>query len=114
MPDTVTLKQYFDALRTADQTAVQAALVAQEKAIVKAEVAAEKRFDLLNELRVGVATKDQLEALEKVVLDLKGTVTSGEGASRGSQLSRTNFYTALTATVAVIGIIVTLIFAFRH
>lgn len=67
--DTITLRDYFDALREADKDALHAALVA-----------AEKRLDLLNELRQGVATTDQLNALEKVVSALSRLVYVGLGA----------------------------------
>src|SRR5688500_14328802 len=69
-----TLKQYVDRRFDDADKAVQAALVSQEKAINKAETAAERRFDLLNELREGVATKDQLDSLEKVVDGLKDRI----------------------------------------
>jgi len=48
-----------------------AALAAVKQENLKTEISAEKRFELLNELRSGVATKEQLEALEKVVEELK-------------------------------------------
>lgn len=57
-----TLKQHYDKLREADQIAIQAALVTQEKAVaaalaatkeamLKAETASEKRFESVNEFR---------------------------------------------------------------
>ena len=79
-----TLKEYFEALRADDKEALQAALVAVQQENRKSEVSAEKRFDLLNELRTGVATKDQLEALEKVVNDLKDRLNTSQGQSTGS------------------------------
>ena len=75
MSDTVSLKEYFDALREADKDALKAALIA-----------AEKRLDLLNELRQGVATTDQLNALEKVVSALARLVYIGLGAVLALQL----------------------------
>jgi len=70
----------------AQQTAMRAALdaadkfnamilSAQKEAVTKAEIAADKRFDLLNELRMGVATHEQMEALEKDVTRLREEVT---------------------------------------
>lgn len=67
----------------AQQTATSAALLAAKEAVTKAEVAADKRFELLNELRVGVATTEQLEALEKQLNDLAARVDRTEGRSGG-------------------------------
>lgn len=93
------------ALLSADR-AVQAALQAAKEAVTKAELSADKRFELLNELRVGVATTDQLEALEKVVGDLAKRVDMGEGAVKGGQAKLAGIYAALAAAVAVLAIVV--------
>jgi hypothetical protein len=65
------------------ETAVRAALLSQEKAVTKAEVAADKRFDLLNELRVGVATKEQVDALDKRISEIAARIDRTEGRSTG-------------------------------
>lgn len=65
----ISIKEHFNELRKADQRALQAALIANEK-----------RLDGLNELRQGVATQDQLEALEKIVNNLSRLVYIGLGA----------------------------------
>jgi CHASE3 domain sensor protein len=101
-------QEHLKELRVADQRAIDAALVSQEKAIVKAETAADKRFELLNELRGGVATKEQLEGLEKIVADLKDRLTNGEGIGKGSQITTNKIYAALAAAVGVIGLVVLL------
>jgi len=80
------LKTYFEQRFADSDKAIQAALVAQEKAIMKAENSAERRFELLNELRVGVATKEQLDALEKVVEALSKLVYIGLGGVLALQL----------------------------
>ena len=77
---TDTLKEYLDSLLIEKDKQVDAALVAVKEEGRKTEIAAEKRFDLLNELRQGVATKQQLEALEKVVNALAKLVYIGLGA----------------------------------
>jgi hypothetical protein len=46
-----TLKEYHDQRFSDQEKAVQAALAAAEKAVTKAEMAAEKRFDAVNEFR---------------------------------------------------------------
>ncbi len=62
---------------------VAAALAAVKEEGRKTEVAAEKRFELLNELRGDVATKDQVEALEKVVDELKKILNISSGKGQG-------------------------------
>jgi hypothetical protein len=75
----------LQAALTADRALVQAALAAQEKstqaamvaakeAVGKTERDAEKRFELLNELRAGVATSQQFDALEKMLNELRTEV----------------------------------------
>lgn len=67
-------KEHLKDLRVADQRALEVALEANEK-----------RLDLLNELRGGVATKEQLEALEKVVDELKDRLNTQSGKGQGLQ-----------------------------
>lgn len=76
------VKAVDDALK-AQQTAVQAALLAQKEQSAKSDIADEKRFDLLNELRTGVATKEQVEALEALIIALTSRVDKNEGHSGG-------------------------------
>lgn len=75
-----TFKEHVDQRFTDQDKAVSAALQAAKEAVIKAETAADKRFELLNELRNGVATVEQLEALEKVVNALQRLVYIGLGA----------------------------------
>jgi len=77
------LKEYFEKILTEKDKALAAALVAVKEEGAKTERAAEKRFDLLNELRSGVATREQLEALEKIVNELNGRITRSEGKGSG-------------------------------
>lgn len=64
----ISLKEHLTELRKADQRALDAALIANEK-----------RLDSLNELRQGVATSDQLEALEKIVATQSRLIYIGLG-----------------------------------
>lgn len=100
----ITLKSYFDRRFDDSDKAIQAALVAQEKAINKAETAAERRFELLNELRQGVATKEQLEALEKTVTELSSRINRSEGSSKGSDKTLNYLLMALVAANIMIGL----------
>lgn len=70
-----TLRDHILSLRAGDRTAIEAALSAADRAVSKAEQAAEKRFEGLNELR-------------KVVSDVVGTlITRAECETRISALS---------------------------
>lgn len=95
----------LDAARTADSSAVHAALEATKEAIGKAELAAERRFELLNELRTGVATRDQVDALEKVVSALSRRMDLSEGHSGGRRDNRAGIYAAIAAVGVLMAII---------
>ncbi len=67
-----TLKKYFEAKFDAAKSEVGTALAASEKAVLKAEAAANERFKGLNELRGAMddaskkfATNERLDGLEK-------------------------------------------------
>jgi len=77
------LRRTLDERLNAQQAAVQAALLAQKEQSAKGDLADEKRFDLLNELRTGVATKEQIEAIEKLITELTSRVDKREGHSGG-------------------------------
>jgi DNA-binding transcriptional regulator YbjK len=103
-----TLKEHYDQRFIDLDTAVKAALTAAEKAVTKAEIAADKRFELLNELRSGVATKEQLEALEKVVTDLRDRLNSSAGVTAGSQITKTALVSYLLVGFAFVTLVVLL------
>jgi hypothetical protein len=98
-----------DAAFLAQQTAMRADLAAQKEAVTKAENAADKRFELLNELRSGVATKEAHEALEKRVNELAARLDKTEGRSTGLNAG----WVYLLGAVAAMGTIVSLILAYR-
>jgi len=97
-----TLKEHFERVLDEKDKALQAALIAVKEETRKTEIAAEKRFELLNELRSGVATKDQLHALEKVVDDLKTSRDKGEGKTVGYA----QFIGWILAAIAVIAFVI--------
>lgn len=98
-----TLKEHFERVLDEKDKALQAALIAVKEETRKTEIAAEKRFELLNELRSGVATKDQLYALEKVVDDLKSSRDKGDGKSTGYA----QFIGWIIAVITIIGFVIT-------
>jgi hypothetical protein len=101
------------ALLAADR-AVQAALQAAKEAVQKAEMAADKRFELLNELRIGVATTEQLEALEKVVNSQREAMAVNTGQNAGSiaqataaSAKATSSRAVLMVAIAAVGLLLT-------
>ncbi len=98
-----TLKEYFEKILAEKEKALAAALIAVKEENRKTEIGAEKRFELLNELRSGVATKDQLEALEKRFEEIKAKTDKGEGRTEGYA----KFIGWIVAAAALIGFIVT-------
>lgn len=103
----VTLKEYFEKILEEKDKAINIALSSAKESVIKAENAAEKRFELLNELRSGVATKDQLGALEKVVDDLRSSRDTGTGKSSGISQS----WAILLGAIGLIGTILAIFFA---
>lgn len=103
-----TLKEHLEQRFSDSDKAVQAALQAAKEAVIKAETAADKRFELLNELRDGVATKEQLEAVEKLVGGLADRINRTEGASDGSRVTKASFYATIGIVGTILGILVLL------
>lgn len=96
------------ALLAADR-AVQAAMIAAKDAVTKAEMSADKRFELLNELRTGVATTDQVDALAKLIDGLTHRLDMAEGRHAGIKDNRTGIYAAIAALGVAISIVVVVI-----
>jgi len=104
----------------AQQTAMRAALDAadklnatiitnQKEAVAKAEIAAEKRFDLLNELRMGVATQEQFQALEKLVAKLAEEVAAAQASVSGGATTRSTFFAIGGLIIAGASVVILLI-----
>jgi hypothetical protein len=94
----------LNAALLAAEKAVATAMIAAEKAVQKAEVAADKRFDLLNELRMGVATREQFESLETIVNTLKDDISAIRGKSSGTSASWAMMLGAGGFILTVIGV----------
>jgi hypothetical protein len=102
-----TLKEHFEAILSEKDKALAAALIAVKEENRKTEVAAEKRFELLNELRSGVATREQLDALEKVVDDLKSSRDTGQGKGVGVGQGWAMATGVVLFAIAVAGFVIT-------
>lgn len=97
----------LDAALLSAKEAVQAALLAAKEAVRKAEDSTEKRLVLLNELRAGVATKEQMDALAERQAELKERLDRIEGHSGGMNAG----WQILVGAVAVVATVVTLFLA---
>ena len=106
-----TLKEHIESIQHEKDKALEAALVAVKEENRKTEKAAEKRFDLLNELRQGVATSEQLQALEKVLGAVNDRLTRLEstlaGSAKGSDKTLGYMMMVLVAVNVIVGLVVT-------
>jgi len=105
-----TLKEHFEKILSEKDKALSAALIAVKDENRKTEIAAEKRFELLNELRSGVATKDQVHALEKVVQDLKTSRAEIKGTLHGAD--KVLYY--IFALAGFVGIVFGIYMGMKH
>jgi hypothetical protein len=109
MKDTeVSTIDYLSAIADERDKRYQQRFESQEKAVNTAVIAQERRLDALNELRQGVATTIQIEALEKVVDDVKDRLNRMEGGTTGSQLTKANLISYLLVGFAFVTLIVLL------
>jgi hypothetical protein len=97
----------LDAAFVAAEKAVQTALASAEKAVAKAEGSVDNRLELLNELRSGVATTAQIEALEKEVAGIQSWRATTEGNRRGIS-------TSWAIVLGVLGLAVALFLGLRQ
>jgi len=98
----------LDAALLAAEKAVTTALIAAEKAVTKAEVATENRLTLLNELRSGVATMEQMEAMGVRLAELKERLDRIEGRSSGLNAG----WVYLVGVIGLIGVVIAIVVRF--
>jgi hypothetical protein len=114
-----TLKEYVLQRFMDNQKAVDAALVSQEKAIIKAETAAEKRFESVNEFRQQLNDQAQTlmprqeytvqhKALEDKIADINDRLNTMGGQSEGSKIVMGKIYAAIAAVGSILAIIILL------
>jgi hypothetical protein len=72
MSDTVSLREYFEAILREREKALSVALEANESKVRTALESNEKRLAALNELRGDVATKTQYEAIKERMDRMEG------------------------------------------
>jgi vacuolar-type H+-ATPase subunit E/Vma4 len=90
----ISLREYVDIRFEAQEKAVNAALTSAERAVSKAEMASEKRFESVNEFRAALGDSSRLlmprseaeqriSALDKMIGDLKTTVEAKDNKGIG-------------------------------
>lgn len=95
MSKKISIKKYFERI-----------LIEKDKALNAALISSDKRLDLLNELRSGVATKDEVRALEKIVEDLKESRDLGKGKGAGVAQFIGWIIAAIATATALIGFLI--------
>lgn len=112
--------KYSDERFRAADKAVEAALLAAEKAVNKAETAAARRFEAVNEFRGQLAdqaatlmprneAETRINAMSEKLNDLSARVDKSAGAARGGQLAIGYVITAVTVVIAIGGVLIALL-----
>lgn len=112
MTEEVSLREHIEALMRAQALQAEQRYQAQQSAILSALASLNMRLDLLNELREGVATKTELDGLEKRMNamddrlnELSSRLDRIEGRSTGLNAS----WVYLLGIVAAAGTVATII-----
>lgn len=116
---TDTLKSHIDRRFEDQEKAVAAALEAAKEAVIKAEAAAEKRFDSVNEFRKSLSDQTatfiprneydvQHKSLEARVQEVVDRLNTTQGQGEGSQITMSKIYAAIGGVGAILAILVLL------
>jgi hypothetical protein len=109
----ISLREYVDIRFEAQEKAVNAALAAAERAVTKAEIASEKRFDSVNEFRAALGDSSRLlmprseaeqrmAALDKAISELKTTVDAKDNRGIGISAGLMMVVTGISVLVNII------------
>ncbi len=98
----ISLKEYFEKILDEKEKHQETLDRGRDKALLAALAALNERLGLLNELRSGVATKDEIRALDKTLGELKTRLDKTEGSGAGIQ----KFIGWVIAAIAVVGFII--------
>jgi phosphopantetheinyl transferase (holo-ACP synthase) len=112
-----TLKEYIEQRFTDSDKAVQAALLAAKEAVLKAEVASEKRFESVNEFRGQLADQtnslipraeadSRFNAIAEKVTALTDRINITDGRKAGSEVTIGKIYAAIGVVGVILGILV--------
>jgi hypothetical protein len=114
------LKEFVDQRFTDQDKAVQAALLAAEKAVIKAENAANERFRSVNEFRTTLSDQtatfiprteadQRFVSLTDKITDLADRINTSEGSTTSQRDNKNDMYRAVATGVSVLGLIITLV-----
>jgi hypothetical protein len=113
----ISLREYVDVRFKAQEEAVAAALAAADRAVTKAEVASEKRFDSVNEFRAALNDNNRLlmprleaeqsfRVLSDKISDLSTKVAARDDQGRGLAIG----WGYLVGAAGLIGMIATMVY----
>lgn len=95
-------QQRFDA----QNLALEAARMSIKEGTERALASMNGRLELLNELRTGVATSEQLEALEKLLISQSNRIQVLETTRAAGQAQIRSIYAALGAVLVIVSLVV--------
>ena len=109
----ISLREYVDIRFDAQEKAVNAALAASDRAVNKAEMASEKRFDAVNEFRAALAdsarllmprieAEQRIAPLDKMISDLKTTVEAKDNKGAGISIGLMAVVTGISVLSAIV------------
>ena len=118
---TDTLKEHMNQRFTDNDKAVQAALLSAKEAVLKAEVASEKRFESVNEFRGQLADQSatlmpraeantKFDSMNEKLTDITNRLNISQGASKGLQAG----WGYLVGAVGLAAVIIGTILAFNN
>jgi t-SNARE complex subunit (syntaxin) len=99
----------FDQRFVAQQEATRSALGSAERAVEKAEASIEQRLVLLNELRTDVATKAEVDALDKILVQVMTRLDRMEAGTQGGQAKAVDQRAFIASAVGVVGLLITIV-----
>jgi hypothetical protein len=100
------LKEHLERLLAEKELRDQQRFDASQEALKEAITSLNGRLQLLNELREGVATEEQLEALKLIVEEIRRRQERTEGHTVGGRAQMTRLYAALGAAFILFSVIV--------
>lgn len=115
-----TLKAHIDQRFIDNDKAVALARQADKEAVLKAEVASEKRFESVNEFRGQLSDQtatfiprkeadSRFEAMTEKVTAVTDRLNISQGAKTGSDVTKADLYRAVGVFVGVIGLAITIL-----
>jgi hypothetical protein len=110
VPDTVSLREYLEAILSEREKRNQQRFDSQLQAVKEAETTINGRLALLNELRGDVATKGQLQAAEQRIQDIVSRLDKLDGHGSGTAAVWARLVSLAVVVSATVAIVVNLFF----